>query len=459
MRSKSRAAWIVLVVLIAVGWSLAGRWRPSAPTGDPMPLRLSLPASQEVQLAVYFTAGNAGTPSIDALLAAARSWVASHAKEPLRASIERQMKEGGLELEVLERDGLPLPFDSVFDSLPDPTRGRKRFAEAGHAVLVQSKGALAPPCAALWAAWGAARGIAEFTGGLIYDPSTFRFAQDGSSTADLPADGGIVITDHIVVPYSSGEDGLSWVTTTGLGKFGLPNLECRGVPPHVTVSIAEVLNTLAHQLVARVLERPAAEERDLVLEDEFTIEGAVFVAANRRVGKRRGATGAALVRIAYTSSEETEPFLTLLPPRGSSAEKGVWLHSVVAALEPREDPVVRPPENDPALAGARKEARSRLPAVKRRFLAGLAPGEALYVKHAFTEDEVVEHMWVAVTSWDGQMVEGTLANDPQDIRTLRGGQAVEIDEAAVDDWLLRRADGTREGGFSAKVLEGDAEDG
>jgi len=66
---------------------------------------------------------------------------------------------------------------------------------------------------------------------------------------------------------------------------------------------------------------------------------------------------------------------------------------------------------------------------------------------------------VAVTSWDGQMVEGTLANDPQDIRTLRGGQAVEIDEAAVDDWLLRRADGTREGGFSAKVLEGDAEDG
>ena len=85
-----------------------------------------------------------------------------------------------------------------------------------------------------------------------------------------------------MVPYSSGKDGLSWVTTAGLGKFGLPNLECRDVPPHVTESIAEVMNAIAHQLVARVLERPAADERDLVLEDEFTIEGACFVRLRTR---------------------------------------------------------------------------------------------------------------------------------------------------------------------------------
>jgi uncharacterized protein YegJ (DUF2314 family) len=442
MRPRAAAGIILVLLVAAAAWGLARR--RVAPPGDPMPLALSLPPTQEVELAVYFRAPGGRLPPDEDLLAAARSWIAAHVKEPLRAAVERHVGEGGIEIEVVERDELPLPFDDVFENGPGATGARKRFAEAGHAVLVESSGPLARPCVPLWAALGAARGIAGATGGLLYDPLTFRFAPDGSLKEDLPPDGEILITDHIVVPYSLREDGRAWVTTVGLTRFGLPNLECRDVPPHLAESVGTLLNVVARHLVDRVLARPDAS-RDLALEDEIALEG----------------TGAALVRLAHTpmGPDGTEPFLTLLPPRRSPVEKGVWLHSLVMAREPREDRTVPRPAGDPALARAREEARSRLPEVKKRFLAGLAPGEALYVKHAFRGDgAVVEHMWVAVTSWKGEAIEGTLANDPRDIPALKGGQVVEIDEAAVDDWLLRRADDTREGGFSVEVLREETDD-
>ncbi|HEV2217114.1 MAG TPA: DUF2314 domain-containing protein, partial [Candidatus Dormibacteraeota bacterium] len=80
------------------------------------------------------------------------------------------------------------------------------------------------------------------------------------------------------------------------------------------------------------------------------------------------------------------------------------------------------------------------------------PGEVLFMKHGFaTPDGDREFMWFAVTAWAGPMVAGQLANEPRQIPSLRIGQAVSIPETDVFDWMLRRPDGSHDGGYTSDV--------
>ena len=54
-------------------------------------------------------------------------------------------------------------------------------------------------------------------------------------------------------------------------------------------------------------------------------------------------------------------------------------------------------------------------------------------------------MWVCVESWAGDRIRGRLENDPVHRADLSRGQAVELGEGAVFDWLITHPDGVREG--------------
>ena len=55
---------------------------------------------------------------------------------------------------------------------------------------------------------------------------------------------------------------------------------------------------------------------------------------------------------------------------------------------------------------------------------------------------------MAVNTWRGMRLQGQLASDPVYRRDLRAGEAIEIDQSEVFDWLIPRADGTAEGGYT-----------
>ncbi len=92
--------------------------------------------------------------------------------------------------------------------------------------------------------------------------------------------------------------------------------------------------------------------------------------------------------------------------------------------------------------------------VRSAYLAGLPAGDSLLVKAPWdTPSGGVEYMWVQVTSWSGDVLVGTLVNDPWEARGVRKGDRAEVPVRRVFDYLWRHADGTREGNGTAPFLE------
>ena len=107
--------------------------------------------------------------------------------------------------------------------------------------------------------------------------------------------------------------------------------------------------------------------------------------------------------------------------------------------------------------GARASARARekIPELRRLVAAGLHAGERVMVKIGFPAgDGSKEYMWVEVSRWtDGGTVHGLLMNEPRDVRSLKAGQRVTVQEADVYDYVRAHADGRTEGNETGKILE------
>jgi len=105
------------------------------------------------------------------------------------------------------------------------------------------------------------------------------------------------------------------------------------------------------------------------------------------------------------------------------------------------------------LEESRKE-KAKLPELRKAFNNGLAPGENILLKAPFqTPDGGQEWMWVEVTKWENDKVKGLLENTPDKIPTLHAGQAVEINEKDVFDYIRHYADRHQEGNTTERILE------
>ena len=113
-----------------------------------------------------------------------------------------------------------------------------------------------------------------------------------------------------------------------------------------------------------------------------------------------------------------------------------------------------PVNHDQAILAASKQAKEKLPQLRRDFNAGLEPGEYIYVKAPFeTPDDGTEWMWVEVMRWNDGEILGLLKNEPVYIPDLRGGSEVRVDEADVFDYIRYFADGSEEGNETGKLIQ------
>lgn len=117
----------------------------------------------------------------------------------------------------------------------------------------------------------------------------------------------------------------------------------------------------------------------------------------------------------------------------------------------RGDPLVAAPANDADLKAAAAEARRRWPEFVSAF-EKRRPKQGFAVKSPFSESSQVEHMWIEVTSIQGESIAGTLANEPGIITKLKLGDRVNIHVNEIEDWII--SDGERMiGGFSVHLFE------
>jgi uncharacterized protein YegJ (DUF2314 family) len=107
---------------------------------------------------------------------------------------------------------------------------------------------------------------------------------------------------------------------------------------------------------------------------------------------------------------------------------------------------------DAELETAIKQSQARLP----EFLARLAHPHAsdrFAVQGRFSQDGVLEHLWIDSLSFDGKQISGRVADQPIVLKTVQKGQLLTLKTKDVDDWMIREASGNIIGGFANKVLE------
>ncbi|WP_298427178.1 DUF2314 domain-containing protein [uncultured Kordia sp.] len=105
------------------------------------------------------------------------------------------------------------------------------------------------------------------------------------------------------------------------------------------------------------------------------------------------------------------------------------------------------------IKAASERAKKRLPELKQLFNKGLDT-ETLLLKAPFTTDDGGnEWMWIEVTRWTNETIEGILQNDPHYIKNLKSGAKITAQQADIFDYILYKADGTVEGNETRKLIE------
>jgi uncharacterized protein YegJ (DUF2314 family) len=82
------------------------------------------------------------------------------------------------------------------------------------------------------------------------------------------------------------------------------------------------------------------------------------------------------------------------------------------------------------------------------------------VKVAFSEntedadEPLVEHMWINEIDFNGEIITGTLINEPNELTNVQNGDSVEIPLSQVSDWLFASL-GKTYGGFTIHAMRSE----
>ncbi len=114
------------------------------------------------------------------------------------------------------------------------------------------------------------------------------------------------------------------------------------------------------------------------------------------------------------------------------------------------DTPAAPPEGPPtSLDEARAAVRRDLDRLEAAWAAGFPAGDTLAVSVPFsTRKGNKEYLWVEVSRWQEGGMSGRLATEPYEVYGLHKGDNVNVKEAEVYDYVLRRADGTKAGNLT-----------
>jgi hypothetical protein len=408
---------------------------------------------------VFFRLQRQDPPTPESLKPVIDAWLEKYSESPLKDALRAYLERGFVELEVLPREGVPpLPLE-LMQYASKGEMEEQRLHQATHVVVVSGTDIHTPIRFGYWASLAAGRALARASGGVLVDASVPRWLLASTYEEPLPADGFVNVWDHVIIPMSVDDRGQLWLTTSGLKKFGLPELQILGAPPNLGESLMPVMNAMAYGLLRRVAEAGENEPpKELVLEPEIRLEEAWIEAS---LGKEptppnEGAQGWTMVGLQYEPGEDgSDAFLTLMPPAGFKGSQGEWLNGVLADLVGKQNTLRHVDHSMESMEAAHLQAMGELPQIRQRFQAGLPPGEQLLVKHGFPtgEPDHNEYMWLAVAQWTGDRLGCHLANEPHYRTDLRAGQYFELTEDQLYDWVLIKPDGEHYGGWTNRVVE------
>jgi len=110
-------------------------------------------------------------------------------------------------------------------------------------------------------------------------------------------------------------------------------------------------------------------------------------------------------------------------------------------------------EFDRAMAPYSARGRASYPDAKRRFLAGLPPGDAFAVITNLHSPRAFEMVFIGVTSIEGDQIHGLITSDIRTVAGYKEGDRYTLSERDVIDWVILHPDGVEEGNLVGKFLD------
>jgi uncharacterized protein YegJ (DUF2314 family) len=294
--------------------------------------------------------------------------------------------------------------------------------------------------------------IARETNGLIWDDETREiFTPDEWHKRRVAEWTGTIpnVTAHTTIHvYNSGE--YVRAITLGMAKFGLPDVVVQNFSWSLNQNMGHLVNAFS-QSMAEGGQIAAAGEYELNFR---TIKDRGMRDAYVKSLKRNAKAVAHLV-LMQGAPEEGDPHNRLVEiafDKYPGGDVHARQDAMLSSLFGWEDEIKRI-QHDEELTVASKRARAKLPALRKAFTEGLAPGEYIQVKAPFaTPSNGREWMWVEIIEWKGNKIRGLLKNEPFDIPSLHGGQVVQVREEDVFDYLRRYPNGKEEGNETTKII-------
>ncbi len=366
-------------------------------------------------------------------------------------------------IEIRPVEGVPpLPVELLAAMGADDDQ-LNRVESATHFAIATVQSQAGWPPIHEWITRAIATVIAERVQSDVIDVLNYQILGVDRSLRTLPDDKGrIRLADWVWVDYSPDSTGY-WVTTTGLRRFGLPELQTIAAPPNVVESWGRAMTGLAHVLLAAWSAALSNDRHAAFVQIPAMIEvGAqdVDTAYGRdpTTGTTAGTTAAVRLALDPGAYPEQHAFLTTHPPMSWSGSAGEHIAEVCGALfGPRTSRIRYGPQSD-VMKRAISAARSGLTGIRGRFEAGeLDLHQKLMVKFAMPAEQGTEFLWAYVTSWsDPHRILATSAADAVYHPKVRAGRPVVVDTDTVVDWAVEHDQmGVVEGAWTQAALDED----
>ena len=290
--------------------------------------------------------------------------------------------------------------------------------------------------------------VADATGALLWDEATRQVFSRAAWQDEriAPWQGAMPAVTHHTVIHFYQEGDASRAVTLGMSKFGLPEIVVNDLAKAGSRDVGMLINLVAQTM----LERPTVARDGELPVDASKLK---LPPALRGVGKRAAPT--LQVRVGEKLQGDADNRLLEL---GFDGEVGATLHErQIALLEgllgDAGEKVLGVGDDDTEMLGARDRARVALATLAKGFAKGREDGAHLIVKAPFKTDKGDnEWMWVEVTSWKGDRMEGILINEPFHVPTLHEGADVVVSQQTLYDYMYTRVGGESEGGETDQIL-------
>ena len=383
---------------------------------------------------------------------------------PVGVAARMMLDTGAVTVHAMSSSSVPPVAAPLQEHLGVASELVRAVAEASQFIVVRASCPPGWPPMHEWAGRACAAVLASQAGVPLVDTGPPEVLAADAALRTLPGaeEASFRLADWMLVFASAGIGGL-WMTTKGLGRFGLPELGVRNVPPQLGQAWTRVLTGLASSLLGTWL--TALRDR---AEPAFAQLPAVLEVREADIARAYDSSvtegPAVLVRLTFDPSpqDSADSFLSVQPPDDYPASAGEFLAGVCAALFGQRDHQIRYLAPSDQMERAMQAAREALPAVRARFLAGdLPPRAQLMIKHEISVPGQDEYPWAYVTSWaDPARVLGNSAGDATLDRGIRAGRPIVVAAETIIDWAIWiDGKGIVEGGQTNVIAQGHATHG